>query len=243
MKKILGCLLLGMLVLFSAEKVALAEQPDFDRKGSINIYMRTTDGDLVKGGSLEAYKVASVSTSSQGYKYVYTSDFDGSGYSLDEKDVGALALKLYDYAVGNDVHGDLYENKTGIVKIDNLASGLYLIDNKKPPEGYDGIVPFLVSVPFQQDSTWIYDVDASPKMGLLSLKSSLPPMPQPEPPEPEPELKPESNSTKDALSPKTGDESGDIVTIIISFALICTVQVFIGAYYIAKGRSNNDCHT
>ena len=151
-----------------------AEQPDLNKEGSINVYMRTAAGELVKGGTLEVYKVAYIYSSKLGSKYLYMSEFEGSGYSLENKEIASLASKLSKYASANGIHGDLYENTTGMVTIDKLSPGLYLIENKTAPEGYNTIMPFLVSVPFEVDGTWIYDVDASPKMGLLNQKTIAP---------------------------------------------------------------------
>lgn len=258
MKKILGCLLLGILVLLSTERVFAAEQPDFDREGSINIYMRATTGNLVTGGSVEVYKVADVYKSSKGYKYIYTSEFVGSGYSLDEE-VADLAEELHNYAVDNDIYGDIYNDTAGTINVNNLTAGLYLVDNKKAPEGYKKIIPFLVSVPLQVEGTWIYEVDASPKMSLLSQETLEPgPMPKPEDKpviglpeddELEDNLKDElddeshsdiiSNIFNHIKSPATGDESvgnGSIMVIMICLFLACIAGAFTGVLLLWKRK-------
>lgn len=185
MKKIAGCFFVVLFFLLCTEKIYAAEQPDFDKKCSINIYMRDASGNLVTGGNLEVYKVAGVQVTRLGNKYVYTGEFANSGYSLDEKDAASLAMQLYNYALDNDMHGEVYDNKTGIVKVEDISSGLYLINNKIAPEGYNRGMPFLVSAPFKLDGIWLYEVDATPKMSLLDPK---PPLggPTPDPPGPEP---------------------------------------------------------
>ncbi|MDO4804665.1 MAG: hypothetical protein Q4A32_07585, partial [Lachnospiraceae bacterium] len=53
--------------------------------------------------------------------------------------------------------------------------GVYLVMQSLAAEGYESIMPFLVTVPISgEDDEWIYDVDASPKLQLVP-EETMPP--------------------------------------------------------------------
>ena len=56
---------------------------------------------------------------------------------------------------------------------------MYLLVQNQAAEGYQAAAPFLVSVPMNEDGTYIYDVDASPKVELTKAPQ---PTPTPKPP-------------------------------------------------------------
>ena len=62
-----------------------------------------------------------------------------------------------------------------------MEPGLYLLVQYKAAEGYEAAAPFLVSVPMNEDGTYIYDVDASPKVELTKAPQPTP-TPTPKPP-------------------------------------------------------------
>lgn len=247
MKRLLGCFMFALLLLIPSKVVFAAEQPDFDKKGSIDIYLRATAGNLVPGGSLEVYQVAYVNKTSKGYQYAYTSDFDKSGYSFDE-DVADLTVELYNYAVDNKIQGEVYNNQTGMIEMNNLTAGLYLITNKVAPGGYNGITPFLVALPLQVNGTWIYDIDASPKMSLLSQTPIIIPGggtgPESVPgggntPESVPGVDWNEGSVSGNLqSPATGEDESIALIIMISSFLLCIVHAFVGLCLTLKKKNN-----
>lgn len=46
---------------------------------------------------------------------------------------------------------------------------------KQAAEGYDAIQPFLVTVPIMENGQYVYDVDAHPKAGTASRKTTQTP--------------------------------------------------------------------
>jgi len=53
----------------------------------------------------------------------------------------------------------------GYADFAKLPQGLYLVVQTKASHGYEAIKPFLVSIPMPDGDNWIYDVDATPKVG------------------------------------------------------------------------------
>ena len=54
----------------------------------------------------------------------------------------------------------------------NLELGLYLIRQRAKSGYYESITPFVVTVPMNSDSGWVYDVTASPKVGTVTPKDT-----------------------------------------------------------------------
>jgi hypothetical protein len=53
----------------------------------------------------------------------------------------------------------------GYADFTKLPQGLYLVVQTQASHGYEAIKPFLVSIPLPDGDSWIYDVDATPKVG------------------------------------------------------------------------------
>lgn len=64
---------------------------------------------------------------------------------------------------------------SGIAVFGDLKAGLYLIVQKQAAEGYDAIQPFLVTVPIMENGQYVYDVNAHPKVGTASRKTTQTP--------------------------------------------------------------------
>lgn len=56
----------------------------------------------------------------------------------------------------------------GNAVFEDLELGLYLVAQTKASAGYKAVNPFLVSLPLAEDGQWLYDVDASPKVGAYT---------------------------------------------------------------------------
>lgn len=63
----------------------------------------------------------------------------------------------------------------GVAEFDDLEVGLYLVVQTTAAENYNVINPFLVSVPIQENGSYVYDVDALPKVGTAAKKTPEPP--------------------------------------------------------------------
>lgn len=100
-----------------------------------------------------------------------TDKFKDSGESLEELD-SALAQRLADYAGKHKIDGDTFTiGSDGRIDFTGLSSGLYLIIQEQASQGYYGVAPFFVSIPMMENGSYVYNVDATPKMELLSKNS------------------------------------------------------------------------
>lgn len=189
MKKILRIVYLPLCVLLlvcTINRIVFAAEtqteslPDLDKTGSVIITMRDTDsGETVSGGSVLLYPVADPVEVNGDFSYEFTESFSDSGFALEDIATEKLAADLADYVERNHIKGTARDVKEdGTVFFDDLKTGLYLVTQKSPSEGYEAIRPFLVSVPVQsEDGSWIYEVDASPKVELKTSSGSNPSKP------------------------------------------------------------------
>lgn len=190
-KRILSILCCVILISALAVTAFAAEVPDLNRKGTISITMTYND-EIVPGGTLTLYHVAEVSVENHAdYRYQYTQDYKDCLVSLEDLDSSATALALAEYTENNTIAGTTAEiNAQGQVVFTDLDLGLYLLIQQDAPDGYALVNPFLVSVPGRKDGSYIYDVDASPKLALEIVPTATPePTPTPVPtPTPPPDL-------------------------------------------------------
>ena len=120
----------------------------------------------LRGGELTLYQVATVKRTNGNLYFDYTGDFTGCGVVLGDLSDSTLADQLVKYlpavpaiAAQQDV------NEEGYANITKLPQGLYLVVQTEASHGYEAIKPFLVSIPMPDGDNWIYDVDATPKVG------------------------------------------------------------------------------
>lgn len=137
------------------------------RLGSLHVRLYDTHNDVpLRGGELTLYQVASVKRTNGNLYFDYTGDFAGCGVVLGDLSDSTLADQLVKYlpavpaiAAQQDV------NEEGYADITKLPQGLYLVVQTEASHGYEAIKPFLVSIPLRDGDNWIYDVDATPKVG------------------------------------------------------------------------------
>ena len=177
-KRLAALLLCALLLCCGGVSAYAHDVPDLTRQGSINISMHCGDT-AVPGGTLTIYRVGDIHEDDGNYSFVPSSGFAGCVSSFDELQSPELARKLADYA----------KDRTGVTQdIDSkghisfvVEPGLYLLVQYKAAEGYEAAAPFLVSVPMNEDGTYIYDVDADPKVELTKAPQPTP-TPTPKPP-------------------------------------------------------------
>ena len=127
------------------------------RLGSLHVRLYDTHNDVpLRGGELTLYQVAAA----------YTGDFTGCGVPLGDLSDSTLADQLAKYlptvpAVAAQQNVD----EEGYADFTKLPQGLYLVMQTEASHGYEAIKPFLVSIPLPDGDNWIYDVDATPKVG------------------------------------------------------------------------------
>ena len=169
--------LVGMaaaLLLAFAAVPAFADVPDATRTGSLSVTM-TYEKEPVTGGDVTLYRVGEVAEDNGSYQFVLTGDFASSGVALDDVQSSDIAKALASYAEEQELSGTEQQvDAAAHVRFGNLQTGLYLVVQREAAPGYYPADPFLVSIPLNQGGTYVYDVDASPKLELE--KAPTPPV-------------------------------------------------------------------
>ena len=224
-KRILSAFVALMLLCFTASVAYAQEVPDLSRTGSIHLELKYGE-EAVPGGSLTLYRVAEISApNGADYSFRYV-----DAYAACEADLGDLASSetahlIAEFTAANAIEGVTAEiGADGTVAFENLELGLYLLVQKTPGEGFSPVSPFLVSVPTYRSGSYLYDVNASPKVNL----EPAPTVPT-EPTEPS-----EPTEPTDPELPQTGQNNWPVPALaaggLILFAL--------GVYVYASGRKN-----
>lgn len=156
---VLVCLL-GISAAASDEHAAM--QPDYSKTGSISVTIQTVDKTPVSGGNLTFYEVAKAVVDNGDNFFVPTKAFADADVDLTNLESAGLAETLTDYAAGAEGI-TVSIGSDGTAKLSGLELGLYLLVQETPAEGYEAILPFLVTVPLWDGEALIYDVDATPK--------------------------------------------------------------------------------
>lgn len=180
MKKI--WILLLILALLPTQLLAL-EVPDPERLGSVSVTM-TFEGQPVPGGSLTAYRVGQIHVENGAdYSFVLTPEYAESAISLEQPEAAAAPLAAYSKAKQLQGIRQTIDSQ-GCATFADLELGLYLLVQDTPASGYYPLEPFLVSVPaYQEDGSYRYDVDATPKLALEKDPTPPPPPPPPDLPQ------------------------------------------------------------
>ncbi len=188
----LSAFVLALALVISMSLTAYAHDvPQMDRLGSITVTMRSGETG-VAGGTLTIYRVGEVVEHDGNYSFIPTGDFADCGESFEKLDSASeIAARLTAYAATESAAGLATKSigKDGKVQFSDLEVGLYLIVQHEAAPGYNAIAPFLVSLPYMEDGTYRYDLDAVPKTALKQeLKPTDPPPTKPSPTKPSPNL-------------------------------------------------------
>lgn len=166
---------LTLLVWCAAPAVAL-EVVDLSRTGSIKVSLYDSEtSEAVGGGTLALYRVAKVQKDNANLSFVYTNGFEDCGVELGDLSEGELAGRLAEKIAATAESTTVEISDLGAAEFGDLEVGLYLVVQTTAAENYNVISPFLVSVPIQENGSYVYDVDALPKVGTAAKKTPEPP--------------------------------------------------------------------
>lgn len=212
LKKILwlSAVIVMSLPLFPWPDVRAVGTPDLSATGSISVTL-ACEGTAVPGGTLVLYRVGDLIGTGGEYGFVLTEEFENSGMSLMDPGSVTLAESLADYVSEKSMVGtEIAVGEDGTAKYANLTVGLYLVVQSLAAEGYETISPFLVSIPLYEDGTYIYDVDASPKVSGVQKTSPTEPENPTDPKKPNNPNHPGTPTTPENPSPipSTPSQSG-----------------------------------
>lgn len=165
--KILYIAVLSMvLVVIGAEPAFAVDSAslDYSKTGSVTVKLTDEDGAAVTSGTLTLYQVANIVDN----EYVYTDEFSQCSVSLDDITKTSLASNISTFVDENSISGTtICVGNDGTVVFSDLKLGLYLVVQTVASEGYHTISPFVITIPYEEDGVIVYNVDASPKVGVL----------------------------------------------------------------------------
>lgn len=167
-----------LMVVLAAFSVFGKEVPDVNRQGSISLTLQDSQsGAYMEDGAVTLYQVGEIRVDDGNYSWQLSGAFSGSGLSLENLSSGQLAQELKEYADQKKIEGSTVRiGEKGSVVFENLKPGLYLLAQKETMEDVYAFSPFLVSVPVQDGESWQYEVNATPKVGIIE-EISLPDSP------------------------------------------------------------------
>ena len=211
MKRIFALLFAVTLLCSFALPAYAHDYVDMTREGSITLELKF-DGAPVVGGKFSCTKVAEVM------------DEDGNLYFktlLEEEifregippvaDMEQLVKDNQDFFRTEKL---TVSNESGTVVFENRLPGLYLIAQDTEARGYSRINAFLVSVPYLEDGTYVYDVTAKTKTALEPT-----------------EIETTEAGKKDDELPQTGQLNWPVPVLAVS-----GLAVFVLGWYLRFGR-------
>ena len=189
-KRILTILLVLVLVATLAVETFATEEetvpmPDLSQKGSLTLILNV-GGEPLDSGKLNLYHVATVTkVTEQQYDFRLLDKLTAAGATLNTNhlydNIQALELLVFAQDVLDQYLTCPIED--GKAHFEDLQTGLYLVwqSSEDASEGYDAILPFLISVPKWQNGNYELDVEAAPKVPL-ETEPTEPTVPPPSPP-------------------------------------------------------------
>jgi len=215
-KRLLALLCAVFLLAALALPAAAVELVDMDAKGSLSVAM-THKGKAVPGGKLTIYRVAEVVCDDDwNYSFRYLPAYQDCEIPVENLNSAYLADALADIVKEDKLTGTRKTiDSKGKVTFTDLELGLYLVVQTTAAPGYSKVEPFVVSVPGRDNDSYVYDVDATPKMDV----------------EPKPTEPPEEPS--DDL-PQTGQLNWP-VPVLLSLGLLC----FLGGWCLRSGKKKD----
>ncbi len=199
---------LTLLVWCAAPAFAL-EVVDLSRTGSIKVSLYDSEtSEAVGGGTLTLYRVAKVQKDNANLSFVYTNGFEDCGVELGDLSEGELAGRLAEKIAATAESTTVEISDFGAAEFGDLEVGLYLVVQATAAENYNVINPFLVSVPIQENGSYVYDVDALPKVGTAAKKTPEPPDTPDTPDNPDTPAKPDEENPNTPAAPGPDNPDG-----------------------------------
>ena len=152
---------------------ALAEENnivDFNRLGSINFVLKdSTTNTLVPGIEISISKIADIyeNNSNINFKYVDNFTCPASLSNLEDKNIHQEILKCVEESKLDNLVN--ISDEKGIVNFKDINLGLYVVRQTNENNNYSKIEPYLIMLPIVSNNKFVYDIDATPKLGLIRL--------------------------------------------------------------------------
>lgn len=229
--RIVSVLCIVLMIYVMSISAYAAEIPDMSKTGSVSVEM-TYKGEAIPGGTLTAYRVADIKVENGAdYSFEYTEAFKDCTVDISDLTKTDIAAGISEFVKAKDISGTTLEiDRKGKVVFEDLQLGLYLFAQEKAAEGYSSVSPFIVSVPAYRDGSYIYRLDATPKIAT---------MPDPvETTAPVTETTVPEETTAPDQPPKL-PQTGQTKWPVPVFSIAGMVFVVTGIYFVAAGRKKN----
>ena len=160
-----------ILLLLTCSYTAFAEDFDWGKTGSISVTLiEKKQNEPIVGAELSVYYVATALLDTDGNLiYNYTEDFKQLDTAIDDK---SLPTKLEAFVSQHRVSSvKMTTNAEGTALCDEIPLGLYFVKQTGEVEGFAPCTPFLVTVPYEKNGEYMFEVNASPKTEVARLTS------------------------------------------------------------------------
>lgn len=170
MKNKIRNILLVFFLLFTFTTNIKAEELDLTNTGSISFTLTELESKQpVEGVTLAIYYIASVDQGdSNELLYTYIDEYEDCDIKFDDPN---LISKLESLVINHSYTASISTNKQGEANTSNLPLGLYFVRQRNTVDGFTPCKSFLISIPTIENNTFVYDVDASPKLEVEKFVS------------------------------------------------------------------------
>lgn len=161
MKKIIFTLitLVAFLGIVKADNIV-----DLNKKGSISI---TLKGEApVIGAEIEIIKIGKVSIVDSNLLFEYVDELKDCNYKLSDENIKNIELCIQNKNLKSEVK---QTNDKGEAIFNNLDLGVYYIRQTNKVKNFAQINPILIMIPKEINSSFEYNIDASPKIEIVDL--------------------------------------------------------------------------
>ena len=179
MKRKWIALVLSLILLLSFAATAHAsESLDPGRRCSLVLLM-DYEGKKLNSGSLTIYQIATV-RAHNGWHFNLIPELSGSDITLADLNASGLASSIWTEVQKVNLKGTDAKIEEGKAVFSDLSCGLYLVTQteRQASDKFEPILPFLISLPQQENGKYVYDVMAAPKVGI-EPEPTVPPTTRP----------------------------------------------------------------
>lgn len=169
MLKKAASLIFALLLVCSMSFAAFAHEiPDLEASGSVTVHLKAGE-QMLESGTLTFFRVGKITQENGNYSFCLTDAFASSAEALDDLQTPETAERLFTYAKRQHLSGTVVpiQSGTAVLEIPQGELGLYLVVQEQATEGWQTVNPFLIAVPNMENGTYVYQVDATPKVGEI----------------------------------------------------------------------------
>lgn len=139
---------------------------DFSKTGSISVLLTDYEEEAVSGVEITIYHIANATSKDYNLSFEYVDAMKECGVNLSDIDDNSLVLEV-SKCINSEVESySLVSDDDGNILFSDLKLGVYLVTQSNDVDGYSNIESFLVKMPFEEDNTWKYDIEAEPKVDI-----------------------------------------------------------------------------